>query len=513
MKRTLRLFAILLGLILAVGSMACAEPAEATHADIEAVIDDFISNFELIAAVPRQSKHEKAVSDMLKSWSEAQGYAVRQNEVNDLFIEVPATEGYEDLPLIALQAHMDMVCAAEEGKDFDPLTDAITLVVDREAGTMKADGTSLGSDDGAGLALIMSIEKGLMAHGPLRVVFTVDEEIDMTGALAVTSEDLAGVKYLVNVDSEESDTVTVSTAADSTIVVTGAPEKTAPTGDLALTVSVSGLLSGHSGMMINAGRCNGILAVANLLATLRETVPFELSSFNGGSADNAIPAKAAATIVLSSSNRAGAESILESAWAALKEQYADVEKVMAVTVEEAAMPEAVLAEEWTESILTYLANSLNGVYTMSQAIDGLVESSSNLGQIAVGTDGIEIRHMPRSSDAEKLTEIETHQRELAGACGFDIEIMAGSRAWPVKTDSVLVPAIQEIYRDINGEDIIVTALHAGLECGAFYELVPGLDMASIGPDVTDAHSPEETLYLNSIERTWRLLERLLVSLS
>ncbi len=487
-------------------------PTESDVGTKELITDDFLANFMVIAAVPHQSKHEKAISDTLKGWAEAKGLLVRQNEVNDLFFDVSATPGYENLPLTALQAHMDMVCVAEEGKAFDPLTDPVSPIVDRESGLMTADGTSLGADDGAGLSMIMSIVNGRMEHGPLRIVFTVDEEEDMTGALAVTPDDLKGVKYLINLDNEQSDIVTVSTAADSNIIVTGDPIVTAPAGDLALTVSVSGLLGGHSGVMIHEGRCNGILALAKLLTTLRESVDFELASFSGGAADNAIPAKAAATIVLSSEDRDNAVSILESAGAEVKEQYAAMEKNMDVSYAEAVIPDSVLEDRQTGALLTYLTDSLNGVCTMSQAIDGLVESSSNLGQISVSADGIEIRHMPRSSDAEKLKEIETFQKELAETNGFDVTITGGSRAWPVKTDSVLVPAIQKIYRDINGEEITVNALHAGLECGAFSELVPGLDMVSIGPDIKDVHSPDETLYLDSIQRTWSLLEQLLIAL-
>ena len=492
---------------------SAASPKEATPADSEAVINDFISNYEVFAAVPRQSKHEKAVSDTLKAWFEDQGFSVRQNEVNDLFFDVPATAGYENLPLIALQGHMDMVCVAEEGKDFDPLTDPITLVVDKDAGTLKADGTSLGADDGAGLALIMSVVKGKMAHGPLRIVLTVDEEVDMTGALAVTAEDLEGVKYLINLDSEQSDIVTVSTAADSTIVVTDTPVTTAPTGDLALTVSISGLLGGHSGIMIGEGRCNAILALAEMLATLQKTTPFSLASFEGGTADNAIPTKAQATIVLSSADRAKAESALDFAATTIKERYVSVEQDMAVEVTETSLPKTVLDAGQANLLLIYLNQSLDGVYTMSQAMEGLVESSSNLGMIAVNANEIEIRSMPRSSNAAKLQEIETHQKELAESQGLEVEITEGSRAWPVKTNSTLVPAIQKIYKDITGKEITVTALHAGLECGAFSELAPDMDMASIGPDITDAHSPDETLYLDSIQKTWSLLERLLVSLS
>lgn len=161
------------------------------------IVRNFIDEFKLIAAIPHPTKHEQALSDFLKGWAEARGYTVKQNEVYDLIFDVPATQGYEALPLTALQAHMDMVCIGADGKDYDPQKDPITVQFDLDAGTMTADGTSLGADDGAGVAMIMAIVDGGMDHGPLRVIFTVDEEVDMTGAMAITAEDLDGVRYLV----------------------------------------------------------------------------------------------------------------------------------------------------------------------------------------------------------------------------------------------------------------------------------------------------------------------------
>lgn len=494
------------------GEPAAPEETAGMTAEDEAVLDDFLENFAVLAAVPRQSGHEQQISDTLKAWAEAQGYEVRQNEVGDLFFDVPATEGYENLPLTALQAHMDMVCTAESDKDFDPLTDPITVIVDREAGTMTADGTSLGADDGAGVAVIMSIVKGGMAHGPLRIILTVNEEVTMGGAMAVTAEDLDGVKYLVNIDSEDSKSVTVSTAADSTIVVTDAPRMTKTAGDAALSVEITGLEGGHSGVMIGEGRCNGMIALAKTLTELGETVPFQLVSFTGGSADNAIPDQVRALIVISSEDRETAEAVIAEQEAALQADYEGVEDGLTLSAEDADMAEEALEDAQAKRILGFLTGSVDGVYTMSSAIEGLVESSSNLGQINVSADGIEIREMPRSSAADKLTEIEDHQTALARECGLDIEIIEGSRPWPYKADSTLVPKIREIYREQNGEEIQVVALHAALECGAFSVLSPELDMASIGPDLTDVHSPDETLYLDSVLKTWHLLEALLVSL-
>lgn len=257
----------------------------------EAIVEDFLGHFGMLAAVPRPSGHERAVSGRLKAWAEGLGFAVRQNAVGNLVFDVPATAGLEDLPLVALQAHLDMVCSAREGRAFDPLRDAIVPVADRAAGTLRADGTTLGADDGAGVAVILGIAEGKMAHGPLRVLLTADEEKGMSGALAVTAEDLRGVKRLVNLDSEESDAVTVSSAAAIEFRATAGAAGGAPSGGAALRLVLAGGAGGHSGMEIGDGKCNGIVALAEVLAGLGREVRFELARFGGGTAVNAIPGR------------------------------------------------------------------------------------------------------------------------------------------------------------------------------------------------------------------------------
>lgn len=431
----------------------------------------------------------------------------------DLIFDVPATQGYEALQLTALQAHMDMVCIGEDGKDYDPEKDPITVQFDLDKGIMTADGTSLGADDGAGVAMIMAIVDGGMDHGPLRVIFTVDEEVDMTGAMAITAEDLAGVRYLVNIDSEESDTVTISTAADATIIATATPSMVPASGDAVLLIKLSGLKGGHSGVAIGDGRCNGIIAVAQTLAQMKGSVPFGLVSLTGGRADNAIPDGAEAVIVVASEDREAVCAFIADREAQLQEKYEGIEDAIALSVGEADAACEVLEADHAEAILDYVTRSMDGVYTMSAEIEGLVESSSNMGIIAVNADEITIRQMPRSSVGDRLTEIEDYQKALGAECGLNVTVVEGSRPWPVKKDSKIVLKIREIYKALTGEDIQVVALHAALECGAFSELLPELDMASIGPDLADVHSPEETLYLASVAKVWHLLEGLLISLN
>lgn len=478
----------------------------------EAALADFLDNFRLLCSVPRPSGHEKAVCDLLQAWAADLGFAVRRNAADDLLFDVPATPGLGHLPLTALQAHLDMVCVAREGTPFDPLADPVVPVVDAETGVLSASGTSLGADDGAGVALIMSIAKGKMPHGPLRVLWTTDEEVGMTGAAAITADDLAGVKYLLNIDSEESDTLIVSSAAAALAVATAAPRMEAPAGDAALSVTLSGLRGGHSGMEIGEGRCNAIVALAGVLAEMRKSIPFALASFTGGTADNAIPAKAVAQIALAAKDRGAAGAFVADMERALRSRYGDREPALSLSIQEAPLPPTVFAQSQSDAILAYVTGAPDGVYTLSPDAEGLVESSSNLGRIAAGPGGVEIRRMPRSSVAARLEEIEARLRAIGAECGLAVEVEEKSLPWPVKPGSRLVAAVRDAYRRVNGADMIVSGVHAGLECGAFAVLSPDLDIASIGPDILGAHSPDEKLLLPSVAKTWRLLETLLPSL-
>ncbi len=322
-----------------------------------------------------------------------------------------------------------MVCVAEEGVDFDPQKDAIKVLIDKDAGTMTADGTTLGADDGSGVAMIMSIVQGRMNHGPLRVIFTTDEEVDMTGALAVTSKDLEGVKYLINIDSEESDTVTISSAASAAVKINEEVKPENAQNDTAMKITISDLLGGHSGLMINEGRCNGIIAIADILSGLSDEVPFELASFTGGIAHNAIPAKAEAVILVDEKDKDAVEEYIEGAAKSLKAEYKGIEDELELSVEECDRPEKVIDPDQVQSVLDYVTGSINGVYTMSEDVEGLVESSSNLGQIEVDENGIMIGQMPRSSSAEKMEEIKEYQEKLAKKTGLDIDIKDDTKPW------------------------------------------------------------------------------------
>ena len=469
-----------------------------------------MENFKQLAAVPRPSHHEEKISNFLKDWAEGLGFAVIQDEALNIVFDIPATSGYENLPLVILQGHMDMVCVAEEGKTFDPLTDPITVVNDGK--TLTADGTSLGADDGSGVAVIMAIAKGAMDHGPLRVLITTDEEDGMEGAFALDSTHLQDAKYLINIDNEDSRSILVSTAAGDSIHVTKVVATQEPALDAAVTIKLGGLAGGHSGVEIGKGRLSGIIGMARLLAYLRdEGITYELASFSGGTANNAIPSGASAVVLVAANDHAALDSAVEAFREKLASEFANIEKNIVLTVSETERPSLVVSPSARDAALEFCTQVINGVYSMSKDMEGLVESSSNLGSFFLDASGLSASTYIRSSVAELETEILDAQLALAKKCGFDTTTTKMADPWKFNPNSKLLALYQKTYKDMTGEDAVVEALHAGLECGTWATLNPELDMVSVGPDISDAHSPDETLYLGSLATLWRVLERVLVS--
>ena len=477
------------------------------------IIDIVVDNMMKIAEVPRPSHHEEKISKYLMGWASEQGLDPVCDSVKNVMFEVPATEGMEDLPLVILQGHMDMVAVAEEGKDFDPLTDPITLIRDDEKGTLTADGTSLGADDGVGDSIIMAVAQGKMAHGPLRVIITVNEEDGMDGAINMDPDWLEGAPYLINIDNEQADQVLVSTASGDNLTVTRKLAFTAPSGDKALKISISGLKGGHSGVEIDKGRLNGIVGLGIFLKKLdKEGISYELASFTGGVAGNAIPPSADATVVTSEEGRKQIMKMLEEYQSSLNKKYKDIEEGIRCEIADIDnVPEVITGKEKIKAI-RFITKVITGVYTMSADMDGLVESSSNLGIFKLDPEGLSAVISIRSSDPDKREEIIDAQMGLAKKCGYDAEDVKFADAWKYDPDSKLTELTQKIYRDQNGEEINVVAVHGGLECGTFKKLKPDLDMISIGPDLKDVHTPNEVLYLNSIPKIWRLLEGILAEI-
>ena len=520
MKKTMSVFLAIL-LVASLGMAAAyAETEDAAADDVRnrklteeelTVAKHVIENFVALSQVPRPSHHEEKASAFFMQWAEDQGLEPVQDEVLNVIFDVPATEGYEDYPMVGLQSHMDMVCVGDS-PDYDPENDPLTVVVDYDDATMTADGTSLGADDGIGCAIIMSMVQGLAPHGPLRVIITVDEEDGMTGIMNLDPAVAADLQYLVNVDYEASDAVCVSSAGGVEIDISCDEDcgKT-PEGDRAVTVTVSGLTGGHSGLDIGKGRRNAIYILDTVLKELKaEELFFEVASVEGGSASNAIPAKATAVLVIRSEDLDRLTAIVAEQEAEWKERAGDTEPDLAISVaEEDGVPETVVTPEFAGRVHSLLAGIVNGVYSMSEDIEGLVESSSNLGILTLSPDGLTVCCYERSSSSEKQDEILAIGRKAIEENGMTAELIPSGDPWPYNPDSVLLPLTEEVYREQNGSEISVDTVHATLECGTFAVMNPSLDMVSIGPDLENVHSTGEMLYLRTIPKTFNLLAGIL----
>jgi len=503
------------GLLSAVMLLSCILSAEAfAKEDDKAIIDGIVGHFMPLTEIPRQSHHEEKVSEYLFNWAKDKGFNPAKDAQNNVIFDVPASEGMENKPLAILQGHMDMVIAVADGKTFDPQKDGIKVINDGEK--LTADGTSLGADDGIGIATALYLIENNKAHGPLRVIFTTNEEDGMTGAMNLDAKVTDAAKYVINLDYEYSNEACNSAAAGNTTNVSGIPEIRPAGKTLAMQLVIKGLLSGHSGIDINKGRLNGIKAMGQILKGIEdEKVDFELASFIGGSALNAIPAKASACIVIDPKDEETVRASVEKTTETLKKQYGEVEKDAQINVNKCETPANVLTDQAKNDVLKFVNGIFDGVNTMSDKVEGLVESSSNYGIISViaddkkeSTGGAYIR----SSDATRLDELTEAQVKLAKDCNFEMTYKKTSDAWPVNPDSKIVALAKGAYKAETGDDLKVVQVHAGIECGTFAKLNPELDIIALGFDIKDPHTIKETLTLTTIPTTYRVIESVLANL-
>lgn len=476
-------------------------------------LDIVLSEFVELSGVPRPSHHEERISEYLFQWAERHGLAVEKDCMNEIIIDKPASPGCENVPRVIFQAHMDMVCVCEEGHDYDPLNDPIRVI--NNGVVLTADGTSLGADDGIGVAMCLYLlQDNTLRHGPIRAVFTTNEE-DGMDSMNIDPRYLDG-GYLINLDWETLGSLCNSCAGGDFLSFSRRAEwETPPADSLALTLSFSGLLGGHSGVEIGRGHANALVSIATLLTMLRQGgVSFRVAAFSGGQAKNAIPASGSAAIVIPAAGKARAEAVIDAFRTEFSEAFGGIEPDMVFSaVFGGAVPERVLSEESSRAMAELMAAVPNNVHTMSPFIDGLVESSSNLGLVSVDGEALRFTVFVRSSVAYQATQIVAICRALAGSFGFDFACEGHVPGWAVDPDSRLTSIACEAYKQLTGRNMVVEPVHAGVECGAFAEKNPQLDMISVGPTLTDVHTPGETCRIEDVQITTELLIEILESIA
>lgn len=476
------------------------------------IIDGIVKEFSGMAAHPRKSGHEKEVSDYIVKRLQELGATVHQDAVNNVIADVPATKGCEAAPLTLLQGHMDMVCVAKPGVAYDPLKDPIKLV--REGNVLRADGTSLGADDGMAEAICFYLLQQEFAHGPLRLIFTVDEEVNTTGAMNLDPKWLQDATYLINCDSEALDTIVVASAGSLHTDFTRTVTFEANPFDGALEVTAKGFLGGHSGETINKGKSNALKALAQALERLtRAAIPFRLVDTKGGAAANAIPSEAKAVIALPKALLEKAKALVAAEEQSQKAIYGTVETSLQVKAEETAVSAQVWAQADTEALVDLLLLLHTGVFAMNQHLSTLPDLSANLATLHLEDHTVKVEYFPRSSSNERLEEFARTLPVYARVTGFALHTGAPFSAWKENTHSRLLPVIRSTYERVLGQAPKVEAIHGGLETGLFYAVAPQLDIVSVGPDTHAIHSPEESVDLASCAQLARIIAETLEELT
>lgn len=472
----------------------------------------FLDEFLPLCGIPHKSGHEEAISSYLQNWAITHGLAVVRDEANNIIIEKPASPGLENAPRVLMQAHMDMVCVADDGVDYDPLRDPIIVINDGK--TLKARGTSLGADDGMGVAYALCVLKDkTLTHGPLRVILTTDEEAGMTGAARLDAAHAEG-DYLLNIDEEGYDTICNSSAGGAHMVVMRPVSFVAPSGAVALRVAISNLSGGHSGINISSGRGSAIRELAFLLSLARHSgMTVELAAITGGTADNAIPMAAEATVVLSAGSVDAFTEHVAQQFELFKQSNSDVDPTALFEVTPAAMPARVLAPADLQSALRFLTLVHNGVSVMSRTTPGHVVCSSSTGIVRLDEKKFEIHVLARSSQDGPFKSLLHSIEELAALTGFVLQPYTPTPGWAENPASKLVPLVCEAFTEVTGLPMHIRPTHGGLECGWFLRKNPKLDVIALGPKVTNPHCPEETLYLDTVPGVWKTLVRVLEKLA
>ena len=452
-------------------------------------------------ANPHGSGNTKAISDYLVAFAKERSLSCIQDKLNNVLIFAPASQGYEDHPPVIVQGHMDMVCAKDPDSTHDFETDGLELRTDGKF--LYANGTTLGGDDGIAVAYALALlDSKDIPHPPLEVVITVDEETGMYGAAGVDLSMLKG-RMLLNIDSEEEGIFTVACAGGCRSTLRLPLERRAVYGPC-IELRIEGLRGGHSGMEINRNRCNANKAMGELLSRIQEKVRLCLTSLTGGSADNAISFSARAKAVAMSMDLEPINEIVEQFQAEIRREYDEPNaQVIASNVD--ALGGNALTAQSTSQVVALLCAAPNGVQAMCAAMPELVQTSLNLGVMAIEGDWLRLTFAVRSSVNEEKQALLEKLRQLAQFHGAQYSQTGDYPAWEYKEDSVLRPVLVEVYREMFRKEPQVVSIHAGLECGLLGEKLPGLDSVSLGPNMYDIHTSREKLDIASAQRIWEFL--------
>ena len=457
-------------------------------------------NFADLNAVPRGSKKEERVIEFMKEFGKNLGLETLEDEVGNVIIRKPATPGMEDRKGIVLQSHLDMVHQKNNDTDFDFDTQGIDMYIDGD--WVRANGTTLGADNGLGVATIMSIlESNTIAHPYIDALFTIDEETGMTGAIGLKGGVLKG-EILLNLDTEEDDEIGVGCAGGIDVTASRKyTEENTPSNSEAYKITVKGLKGGHSGMEIHLGWGNANKMMNRILYEVNNFAA--ISSLLGGSLRNAIPRESSSTVVIANDKVADFLSGFEKIKSEIIGEYIYLEPEITITAEKLdTLPEKAMMAAHQDDFVKAIYGLHNGVFRMSPAIDDLVETSNNIAKINVEEGTIVVECLTRSSVESSKMDMAYTLKSVFDLAGFSVELAGGYPGWAPNMDSAILKVLDGLYEKINNSKANVAACHAGLECGILGTNYPGMDMISFGPTIKGAHSPNERASISSTQKFW-----------
>ncbi len=461
------------------------------------------SFFEELCKIPHGSHNEKAISDYCVAFAKERGLSVWQDDAWNVIIVKEASAGYENAEPVILQGHLDMVCVKKPDCDLDMEKEGLRLGVDGDY--VYAEGTSLGGDDGIAVAYAFAIlDDDSIPHPRLEVIFTTCEEVGMDGALALKPSMLKG-HTMLNLDSEEEGIFLVSCAGGVSMDIT-LPIHRARSEGTGAVLTVEGLLGGHSGAEIHKGRANANLILARVLACLAEKTDYQVESLSGGLKDNAIPRESSAKLLFPIGSAEQAKAFCETYNQLLKKEYSAIDSGVNVRLELTGDKKTeVMTPDSLKKTLMLLLSLPNGVQAMSGEIEGLVETSLNMGILETREQEVYFCYSLRSSVSSAKEWLTDKLRLVAESYGAAVSLRGAYPAWEYQKESPLRENMVRIYEKMFGKQPKVEAIHAGLECGVLASKIPGLDCVSMGPDILDIHTTEERMSISSVERMWAFI--------
>ena len=466
--------------------------------------ENVFQHFEQLCRIPHGSGNVKQISDHLKNFAEERALFCEQDALGNVVIIREASPEREQEEPYILQAHMDMVAVTAQGGQIDMKKEPLRLQVDGDK--IYAEETSLGGDDGIGVAYCLALLDAKDLSLPrLEVILTVDEETGMEGATGIDLSMLRG-RRMINLDQEEEGIFITSCAGGAKVDVIIPVEKDTENADKLVEIKITGLLGGHSGIEIDKGRGNANYLLGQVLRAVGERCRIRLVSMNGGMADNAIPREASAVLAVEAADLPAVETVVKEQEEKIREQMTTEEKQVQIVCRQLTEGNsAVMTEESTKKAIACLLELPNGVTAMSKDVEGLVETSLNLGILALEEEGLHLQYADRSSVDQEKENLCRQMSDIAGKSGAAVSVKNPYPGWAYRKDSPLREKMVQIYEDMYGKPPVLQAIHAGLECGILAGKLPGHDCVTIGPDLFDVHTAQESMSISSVKRVWEYL--------